>query len=165
MHLRLPGHGVAVNVGEFMRRVTLETGTDCWLWNGGRFNHGYGLITIGRKNRLAHRFAYEFFIGDPGSLKVCHKCDVKLCVNPKHLFLGTQGDNNRDRKQKGRNGDLRGVNNGRAKLTEADVVRIRSLSGLSKSEISRRTGIGRSQVRRILSSIHWKHLNGETERR
>jgi hypothetical protein len=64
----------------------------CWEWTGGTDNHGYGLFG----KTKAHRWAYAQEVGDPGALFVLHRCDNPPCVNPAHLFLGTQGDNMRD---------------------------------------------------------------------
>lgn len=83
---------------KFMRLVNQTDG--CWLWQGSKFANGYG--RYGRCS-YAHRFAYELFIGPiPDGLQVCHRCDIKHCVRPEHLFLGTQADNMRDARQKGR---------------------------------------------------------------
>jgi hypothetical protein len=77
---------------------------DCWLWKIGINKAGYGHIHIDGKNKRAHRISFQVFNQkDPGKLKVCHKCDTPLCINPAHLFLGTDLDNARDRKRKGRN--------------------------------------------------------------
>lgn len=79
--------------------------TGCWLWAAGE-SHGYGVLADGRGSYdFAHRFSWEHFKGPiPEGLNVCHKCDTPLCVNPDHLFTGTQKDNCQDMASKGRHG-------------------------------------------------------------
>lgn len=94
----------------FWPRVT-KTPT-CWLWHGARFSNGYGCCFDGGKPRrtLAHRMAYRLKIGQiPQNLLVLHRCDVRLCVNPDHLFLGTHADNTHDMIVKGRAGFQKSV--------------------------------------------------------
>lgn len=99
----------------------------CWLWTG-HLNKlsGKGAIWVAPKMISAPRFSYQLLIGDlePG-LYVCHHCDTPACVNPKHLFKGTQDDNMKDMKRKGRANKPQGESNGRAKLTEDNVRYIR----------------------------------------
>lgn len=86
----------------FEARYIPEPNTGCFLWLGNPINSGYGLISFRHHNELAHRAAWLFSNGPiPGNLWVLHKCDVKLCVNPRHLFLGTNSDNQKDAIQKG----------------------------------------------------------------
>lgn len=85
----------------FWEKVCVTPG--CWLWTAGINSNGYGKIKIGTQNIGAHRFSYELHNGAiPAELFVCHKCDLKMCVNPDHLFLGTAADNTHDMFQKGR---------------------------------------------------------------
>ena len=83
--------------------VYFEPNTGCWLW-AGRLVEGYGIFTLNhRDNQLAHRASYEHFVGPiPQGLFVLHKCDVRSCINPDHLFIGTHADNMADMKRKGR---------------------------------------------------------------
>ena len=76
----------------------------CWIWQGSTMNSGYGRTRgLDGKDASAHRLSYQLFCGDiPKDMCVLHKCDVKTCVNPMHLFLGTKKDNAIDMVQKGR---------------------------------------------------------------
>lgn len=77
--------------------------SDCWLWTGTRFTTGYGLISKDGKLWKAHRLVWTLTCGPiPPGIHCCHRCDVPLCVNPEHLFLGTNRDNQQDKASKGR---------------------------------------------------------------
>ena len=80
-----------------------EPNTGCWLWMGALGSWGYGVIWGDGRLKRAHRVAFELYVGPiPEGMDVCHKCDVTWCVNPEHLFLGDDSDNQRDRALKGR---------------------------------------------------------------
>jgi len=82
---------------------------ECWIWGvTGRRDYEYGSFQYGGKTYRAHRISWALHFGEIGhKLVICHKCDVKGCVNPKHLFMGSQGDNMRDKWAKGRQGQPR----------------------------------------------------------
>lgn len=70
----------------------------CWEWTGCRDSRGYGSLTYKQRRFTAHRFSFAYFIGSiPDGLNVLHKCDNVSCVNPSHLYLGTQVENMTDR--------------------------------------------------------------------
>ena len=122
----------------------------CWLWIGSTNPGGYGLFAIYKKCVLAHRRAYELLVGPiPRDLNVLHKCDVRYCVNPAHLFLGTNADNSADMVRKGRK---RGSPTGKRKLDENErraVVKL-VMDGASKNAAAKRFGIASSSVRYLV---------------
>ena len=80
-----------------------EPNSGCLLWLGAIGTSGYGKTSYRKKHLSAHRAAYEAFVGQiPLGMHVCHRCDVPLCINPAHLFLGTHAENMLDRDHKGR---------------------------------------------------------------
>lgn len=126
----------------------------CWLWTS---NKGYGRFWNGSKLVGAHRFSYEYHNGKiPEGMYVCHSCDNPSCVNPEHLFLGTQKENMLDKIEKGRVGSTslryRGENAYGAKLTNAQAMEIRKLysPGVNKRSLMRLFKVGRKTIDKIL---------------
>jgi hypothetical protein len=141
-----------------MANTIPEPNSGCLLWMGSDDGRGYGKITVGSRtngtNRpiMAHRLSWELHFGlIPTGMHVCHKCDVPLCVNPMHLFLGTDQDNHSDKQNKGR---------AAKKLTSRDVVAIRALAseGVSRTVLAKRFGITRTSVRRTIINKSWSHI-------
>src|SRR6187455_1405138 len=101
--------------------------TNCWEWTGHKLPKGYGRIGKDGKLYQTHRLAYELARGPiPQGMHVCHHCDNPSCINPDHLFVGTNADNHADKIAKDRQAKPRGIKNAAAKLNEADVRAIRA---------------------------------------
>jgi hypothetical protein len=133
----------------------------CWVWTGGRFKSGYGVIYVGGKNVKVHRYSYILAVGDPGALNVLHKCDTPLCVNPAHLFLGDHADNVRDMVSKCRH--PRGETHGKATVTDDVVREIRRLyKGRSVTTgiypLALRYGVSPGTISGIVQRRTWKHI-------
>lgn len=153
-----------------LRGVTFEPNSGCWLWlgcsRGDDEKQHYGRMTVvadgKKKNVSAHRMSYEAFVGCiPDGMEVCHQCDVSLCVNPNHLFVGTRQDNIDDREKKGRNVVSRGEDHGQAKITTSDVIMVKGLlhKGLPYAEIAARAGVPRQSVKDIAIGRRWRHVD------
>jgi hypothetical protein len=153
-------------VDRFWQRV--QKTDSCWLWIGARKEPrrsqplGYGRIVLTNaplKYGYAHRLSWEINVGKiPKGKKVLHKCDNPPCVNPDHLFLGTQLDNMKDCVSKRRKAV--GHRNGRSLLTEDEVkdIRIRLARGESTRNIARIYGRGKSTIWSISARLNWAHL-------
>jgi hypothetical protein len=130
--------------------------SSCWVWIGGKQSDGYGRILAGDRSRLAHCVSYEMLVGPiPAGAEVCHECDNRACVNPKHLFLGSHKENMIDARDKGRMRAVNRLPNHCGLFGEslaAKVVELR-LTGLSQQRIADILGIGQTSVSRMLLSI------------
>lgn len=138
----------------FDARHMPEPNSGCWLWTGAVDAKGYGLLQVDDASRRAHRLAWELHRGPiPASLHVLHKCDVPSCVNPDHLFLGTNDDNVADKVAKRRQA------RGHGKLTEQAVIQIIALrgSGRRTRDIGADYGIAASTVSNIWHGRIWGH--------
>ena len=142
--------------------------TSCWIWTGSKQLHrkydaGYGYFSTAAKVVYAHRYSWELhFKSIPKGICVLHKCDNTLCVNPSHLFLGTHLDNSKDKYAKKR--EARGETHGLAKLTEADVLRIRAAHAARKGRcygatmFAKEFGVDRLTINSIVMRKTWTHI-------
>lgn len=143
----------------FLKHVYPEPNTGCHLFDiGGR----YGTFTVEKNHTIGpHRFAYEKFIGPiPSGMVVCHHCDVKCCVNPDHLFLGTSSDNVQDRVRKDRT--AKGESQGSSKLRSEQVIEIRRLyktGNYSYNQLADRFGVHYSNIGYIVKRKQWAWLS------
>lgn len=132
----------------------------CWLWIGVLKDNGYGVINRGGRgtgHAYAHRLAWEFANGPiPEGLDVCHTCDIRRCVNPGHLFLGTRKDNMVDACRKYR--QQHGERHYAAKLSANQVREIRQMivSGLSDQSIADEFGVTFHTIGNIRRGHRWK---------
>ncbi len=165
---------------KFWAKVDKRGEDECWPWLGTIQSMGYGTVTIARTPLLAHRVACAFDGRQPGSDQVVmHTCDNPPCCNPRHLVVGTQADNVADMHRKGRavsgydravRGDghwarrhpewTYGERNPAAKLTEAEVIEIRSRrqAGASLYRLAREFGVSRPMIGNIVARKNWTHV-------
>lgn len=135
----------------------------CWLWTAATKADGYGRFRLGGRMVVAHRASW--FLEHRGwpapGLDVCHRCDIRACVRPDRLFLGTHAENMADMVRKGRS--TAGAANPRAKLTPADVATIRQLKGrrLSLRQVGERFGVTLSTVHLIWEGRVWKGVEAQ----
>jgi len=138
----------------------------CMNWTGVRNRAGYGMIQIGGRLEsrlvLAHRLsahAWKGFDLDSGFC-VLHRCDNPSCINPDHLFIGTQADNMADREAKGRGADHAGTNNGKCRLTEPQVLEIRKShgTGITQTSLAYRYGVSVPAINHIITRRNWAHV-------
>lgn len=141
----------------FWERVAKSSG--CWVWTSTLDTGGYGQLSVNGTLTLVHRISWEMHYGPiPEGVLVLHKCDNPPCVRPDHLFLGDDYANIQDRNSKGR--QTRGENHPHAKLTDADVIRMRKLQlkGYSMVKLSTIFKMSYGQVYMICKGRLWKHL-------
>lgn len=142
----------------FVRGYKVNQHSGCWEWQNYCQRNGYGQIKYKNKKMLAHRLSWELHHGKiPVGLCVLHECDNPSCVNPHHLKLGTHDDNAKDMIARNRQARVVGEKNGRSKLSEQQVIKIRSDTRIL-SVIAKEYGLSISTVSYIKARTLWPHV-------
>lgn len=158
-------------IARFWKKVDRGGEADCWLWVGALNEYGYGVMSRpepGKHNllMLAHRVSWAIHNGGAFPTRetsCCHTCDVRRCVNPRHIFLGTRAENLADMRAKGRGSPppiLIGEANPATPFT-ADIVREirrRHLTGETQTSIARIHGVSQTAIHNIVHGRTWRHL-------
>jgi hypothetical protein len=136
---------------------------ECWEWTGPINSNGYGRFPENSTLNLAHRVSFRLFFGEvPRDKNVCHHCDNRRCVNPRHLFLGTQSENLSDAVAKGRMfiPMLKGAANGNSRLTAADVSEIKAMKrrGLMSKDIASAFSVSPTTITDIIKGRTWRDV-------
>ena len=147
----------------FWEKVVVRGIDDCWEWLGGNGNKaGYGSIRVDGKNRCATHVLFYIRQGywPPRGKQANHHCDNSGCLNPKHLYLGTQKSNMRDRDFRGRGNQPKGEKNGRAKLTVNEVKQIKRLyaqGDVTQKQLGQKFSVSDSNISYIVNEkgSHW----------
>lgn len=152
-------------INRFLRQVDQSGGhLACWRWQGFIRETGYGIFGLNGKSYKAHRISYFLANGRINhNLLVLHRCDVRACVNPLHLFQGTAKDNSQDAVRKRRNTKMYGEQNGNHKLTTKQVISIRRMCQehkLLQKTIAKHYGVSEATVSYIASGGRWKRKDG-----
>ncbi len=142
------------------RETIVQELGECWVWDKAQCG-GYGRIKNRNRRYLVHRLSYEIFVGPiPEGLDVLHKCDVRLCCNPRHLYPGTDQDNCNDKRERGQLpiGSMVGV----SKLTEPEVfsMRVAFSQGSTEAELEQLYSVSNATVRSVVYGDQWKHVGG-----
>ena len=152
----------AKTIKRFLAKFTFGNKDQCWEWFAGKDTGGYGQLHVAKNKKiLATRFSWMLFRGNPGALFVLHTCDNPSCVNPSHLWLGTQIDNMRDRTTKGRAANHKGERNGRAKISAAQAQEMKTLyasKGYTFTQLGRLYGLHPTTVSDIVNGRLWSDV-------
>lgn len=144
------------------RKSIPEALTSCLLFWGATLVCGYGRVRYQGNVYQVHRVAWVAANNQeiPDGFHVCHRCDTKACINPVHLFLGTDADNIADRQAKRRHVACVGSNNGRSKLID-EAARMIYLDSRSNPMIAKEYGVSVTVVWAIKNKLKWRHIHGE----
>jgi len=139
---------------------------DCWIFLGPHTMQGYGKTTLKGKPITAHRESWILHFGlIPKGVCVLHKCDFPPCINPEHLYLGTQSENNKDAYSRNRRPRPVGELNGRSKLSARDVRKIRGLCsrGEHQVKVANKFGMSPQMISNIVTNKAWRNYETTTK--
>jgi hypothetical protein len=152
------------NLQYFKDRTTVDPQTGCWLWQLRLGTGGYGeMRDANGRTQKTHRGAWRAVNGAiPAGLCICHRCDVRRCCNPDHLFVGTHQDNADDRGAKGRTKPPKGEGHGMSKLKDDDVRTIRALlgRGVKGAKLATLFKVSQATISHIKHGQKWAHVQG-----
>jgi hypothetical protein len=149
-----------MDAARFWSKVRVSEIHECWEWQAGLFEGGYGQFKVDGQSTQAHRVAWRLSGGTFDGGHVCHKCDNRKCCNPAHLFDGTPRANVVDAFNKNRRGGRVGEVSNWAKLKEPDVLEIRRRASLGekRSALAREYGVVPATIDHIVNRKNWKHI-------
>ncbi len=160
MRKNVPIQTISPDEQRFWSKVDICGPDDCWNWTAGIFDApgcGYGAISINGYTHKAHRVSWSLNNGPiPDGMCVCHKCDNRKCVNPKHLFLGTHLDNALDKYRKNRQRIVYGDNHPGIKITVAQRAEILALlnAGTPQRLVAIKYGVSQSLISLVKNGKH-----------
>lgn len=167
----MPRGRIANTLTDFWKYVEKTSAFKCWLWKGPIHHSGYGAFNCNKNPFQAHRVAY--YLSNPGKIDlsaptnksvkqfVLHRCDVRACCNPAHLFLGSIADNTLDMVKKDRHRGAPGETNPASKLSHKEVRKIRRLlmqKQLTQWQIARKFGVSQSSISFIKRNITYAEI-------
>jgi hypothetical protein len=146
-------------IKNFHDKIQPITESGCWIWMGAINQYGYGIVNFESKSSLAHRISYKL-AGNPipEDLCLCHSCDVRSCVNPKHLWIGDRNDNAKDMLSKNRMPKRPGEKHNMAKLTDKEAVEIYK-SKEKNIALAKKYKVDPCTISAIKTGYRYSHIN------